>query len=223
MGIEDTMGARGSHSAPAQGPAGTGAYKKTVKKGYAGYGDIITPKAGSPGGVPGYAGVPFGETNTLTRKQRKMAPNFFGGPVADPYYQPKTEAETMAIRDKGGIAKTAKNMGSLGVRFREEEAATKEAGGVTDTQKRANTLNTIRQNDRTKRWKDAAVVRQKFWDRYMEARKDWTGAKGDPKKRGLGNISNKAYAGPGRAPLGGPTAPGGPGGARGPGGSYGLF
>ena len=134
--------------------------------------------------------------------------------LADPYYQVKTKGEVEAIRDKGGIAKTAKNMGSLGVQFREDEEATEQAGGVTEAQKRVNKLTTIRQEDKTKRWNDAALVKEKFWNRYKKAKKNFTRSKGlDPKSnRGLGNVSNVQYAGPGSAPRGVLTAP-----------SYGLF
>lgn len=192
MGIEDTMGLLGSHRTPAQGPAGTGAYKKTIKKGYAGYGDIITPKT--------------------------TTPDFFGGKPADPYYQPKTEAETQSFRNKSGIAPTANNMGSLAVKFREEEEATRQAGGITETGKREAKINTIRMEDRTKLWTDAARAKTLFNKRSRQSRKDWTGGNRsgfDPKNRTTTRTNNKAYGGPNINPLGGPTAPGGT--------SFGLF
>ena len=163
MGVENSMGLFPNHTAPSQGPAGTGAYKKTVKKGYAGYGDIINPAASTPS---------------------------FDGEPGNPLYQKKTAAEVMAYRNQSGIAPTAQNMGSLAVQYRADAATAREGGGQSVGDKRAQKVIDKRRIDETKRLKDRSAAELAFKKRSKESKEKW-GASTPSPDRGIHTNSTK--------------------------------
>ena len=89
--------------------------------------------------------------------------------------RPQTVAEV--AKSRGGIAPTAQNMGSLAIKFRANAAATKEAGGVTASQKRDKAIMADRVGTFGGRGGGNTALKA-FQEKYWDAREVWAGDKG---------------------------------------------